>query len=35
MIAARIKVLHLITGLERGGAEIMLARLVARMDKDR
>ena len=31
----RLKILHLITGLERGGAEIMLARLVARMDNSR
>jgi glycosyltransferase involved in cell wall biosynthesis len=30
-----LKVLHLITGLEKGGAETMLAQLVARMDKGR
>ena len=29
------KILHLITGLETGGAERMLARLVARLDRER
>jgi glycosyltransferase involved in cell wall biosynthesis len=33
--AAMIAIAHLITGLERGGAEHMLAQLVARMDRDR
>jgi len=32
---AMIAIAHLITGLERGGAEHMLAQLVARMDRDR
>ena len=31
----RVKVLHLITGLEKGGAETMLAQLVGRMDQRR
>ena len=35
MAARRIKILHLITGLERGGAEVSLLRLTGAMDRDR
>jgi glycosyltransferase involved in cell wall biosynthesis len=35
MTVQRMKVLHLITGLEKGGAETMLAQLIGRMDKQR
>ena len=33
MAEQRIKVLHLITSLDTGGAEVMLTRLVTAMDR--
>lgn len=35
MAADRIKILHLITGLDTGGAEVSLLRLTGAMDRDR
>ena len=35
MAPERIKILHLITGLDTGGAETNLQRLTAAMDSDR
>src|SRR3954469_22532911 len=34
-IPERIRVLHVITGLQGGGAEMMLYKLLGRMDRDR
>jgi glycosyltransferase involved in cell wall biosynthesis len=35
MAAERIKIMHLITGLDTGGAEVSLQRLTSKMDRDR